>query len=205
MLAFACISPHPPLLLPHVGEPEEKKEVAPTIIALQKLGQKLARVKPDLVVISSPHQDWGLNVPLYFLTTNLEPNSYETQTIITGFESPQTHFESGKKIGQTFSDKRKVAWIASGDLSHRLAKEGPYGLHPSGPKFDRKLVELLEKKDVKEILSLDQEFVKSAGECGLRSICLMLGALAGSQTVWQPEILSYQAPFGVGYLVARLK
>ncbi|GAI58233.1 unnamed protein product, partial [marine sediment metagenome] len=44
-----------------------------------------------------------------------------------------------------------------------------------------------------------------AGECGLRSFCFLLGILEASGIAWQPEILSYQGPFGVGYLVANFK
>ena len=59
------------------------------------------------------------------------------------------------------------------------------------------------KKDIKGILNLDLDFVEAAGECGLRSILILLGALDGLN--WKPEILSYEAPFGVGYLVTNIK
>ena len=42
-----------------------------------------------------------------------------------------------------------------------------------------------------------------AGECGLRSIVIMLGIV--STLDWKVKILSYEAPFGVGYLVAEVK
>jgi aromatic ring-opening dioxygenase LigB subunit len=45
--------------------------------------------------------------------------------------------------------------------------------------------------------------VQSAGECGLRSIVILMGALDGLKV--KPEILSYEGPFGVGYLVASLE
>jgi len=44
-----------------------------------------------------------------------------------------------------------------------------------------------------------------AGECGLRSFCFLLGILEASGIDWQPEILAYEGPFGVGYLVANFK
>jgi len=61
----------------------------------------------------------------------------------------------------------------------------------------------LEKKDVKGILNIDPHLVEEAGECGYRSIIILLGALSGLS--WQPEILSYEGPFGVGYLVINFK
>lgn len=90
-------------------------------------------------------------------------------------------------------------------MSHRLREDGPYGFHPAGPRFDRKFIELLKDKDVEGILNLDPELVEEAGECGLRSFCMLLGALESTKTAWEPEVLSYEGPFGVGYLVANIR
>jgi AmmeMemoRadiSam system protein A len=49
-------------------------------------------------------------------------------------------------------------------------------------------------------MDLDEDLINRAGECGLRSIVIMLGALDGLDV--RPEVLSYEGPFGVGYLVA---
>ena len=106
---------------------------------------------------------------------------------------------------QILSNKLRFAWIASGDMSHRLKEDGPYGLHPSGPKFDKKLITLLKKKDIQGILNLPERFVEEAGECGLRSFSMLLGALEASKATWKLEILTYEGPFGVGYLVADIR
>lgn len=163
----------------------------------------LKKAKPDLVVISSPHTDWGFKVPLHFLAKDINPD--QVKRILTDASSPQNHFQEGQKISQSLPENQRIAWIASGDMSHRLKKDGPYGFHPSGPKFDQTFVNLLKKKDIKGILSLPEKLTEEAGECGLRSFCLALGALEGLKTEWQPEVLSYEGPFGVGYLVANLK
>lgn len=235
MLVFACISPHPPILLPNVGSPEDRAKVAKTIKALERLSTELAEVKPDIIIISSPHPDWGVEVPWHFLRAKLKVKSpklpaspaggqFKVQNyqeasskftiddlrltiypILTTLDSPRQHYEWGKQIAAGLPRALRGAWIASGDMSHRLREDGPYGLHPSGPKFDQKFIELLKKKDVEGILNLDPELVEEAGECGLRSFCLLLGALDALGVNWQPEILSYEGPFGVGYLVANLK
>lgn len=100
--------------------------------------------------------------------------------------------------------KLKIALIASGDLSHCLKHDGPYGFHPDGPKFDQEFIEALKHKNIKTILKLD-EIYPEANECGLRSFCFLLGILEASGINYQPEILSYECPFGVGYLVANFK
>lgn len=207
MLKFACIVPHPPIILPSVGSEDDRTQVKNTIEALENLGKKLKVANPDSIIISSPHPDWGFNVPLFFLAKNFKG---ETKTYLMGSESPQFYFEEGKKIfkSKVKDQESKVAIIASGDLSHYLKEEGPYGFNPDGPKFDRALIEYLKKKDIENFLKLDEYFPK-AGECGLRSFCFILGILearsASSGQAWQPEILSYEGPFGVGYLVANFR
>jgi aromatic ring-opening dioxygenase LigB subunit len=131
-------------------------------------------------------------------------NSTPVFPILTELSSPQQHFEFGRQIIQQVPTKTRVGWIASGDMSHRLTKDGPYGLHPSGPKFDKLFIELLKRKDIGQIINLPERLVEEAGECGLRSFCCLLGALEALRASWSPEILSYEGPFGVGYLVARL-
>jgi aromatic ring-opening dioxygenase LigB subunit len=202
MLVFACISPHPPIILPNVGSKDDRAKVKKTIEALEKLGKELAKIKPECIIITSPHPDWGFNVPLHFLAK--EVHGIEVKAHLTDFESPQVHFHRGKELIKNLKYIKKLVWVASGDMSHRLKEDGPYGLHPSGPKFDREFIERLKKKDVAGILNLPERLVEEAGECGLRSFCMLLGALEGAKINWKPEILSYEGPFGVGYLVTRL-
>jgi len=200
-IVFGAIAPHPPLLLPSVGSEEDRTKVKKTIKALENLGKKIKEVNPDSIIISSPHPDWGFNVPLFFLAQNFKG---ETNTYLIGMETPSFYFEEGKKVCQKLEKEKTYALIASGDLSHCLKVEGPYGFHPEGPKFDKALIEFLKKKDIESILNLDEMF-PNAGECGLRSFCFLLGILEKSKINWQPEILSYEGPFGVGYLVANFK
>ncbi len=205
-IVFACISPHPPIILPSVGSPEDRVQVKNTIESLEKLGKKLKEAKPDLIIISAPHPDWGFNVPLHFLAQDFKG---KIETVLMEVESPQFYFQEGKNLYRslcaagTRNDKR-YAIIASGDLSHCLKEDGPYGFHPDGPKFDKSLIEFLEKKDIESILKLD-EMYPEAGECGLRSFCFLLGILEESKTNWETEVLSHEGSFGVGYLVANFK
>jgi len=199
MISFACFSPHPPLLLPNIGSDKDKKKVKKTIDSLENLGRKLRDINPDQIIISSPHLDWGFNVPLYFLAKNFQG---EIKTYLIGLEFPEFYFKEGKNTYQKLDRNKRYALIASGDLSHCLKKEGPYGFQPDGPRFDKALIEYLRKKDIKNFLKLN-DYYPQAGECGLRSFCFLLGILEESRQEWRPEILSYEGPFGVGYLVAN--
>jgi len=68
---------------------------------------------------------------------------------------------------------------------------------------DEKIMELLKAGDSQSIVNMDTKLVEKAGECGFRSILILLGVLNNFN--YKTEILSYEAPFGVGYLVANLK
>jgi aromatic ring-opening dioxygenase LigB subunit len=199
-IEFACISPHPPILLPSVGKEKEKMKVKETIRSLKKLEEMLTKSRAEEIIISSPHPDWGFNVPLFFIAKDFKG---KIKKYLTGTKEPCFYFEQGKKIAKEMKNK-KYALIASGDLSHRLKEDGPYGFHSQGPKFDEALISYLKKKEIEKIKKLDEEFPE-AGECGLRSICFLLGILENSEIEWQPKILSYQKPFGVGYLVTNFK
>lgn len=197
-IVFAAISPHPPIILPSVGSKEDRLKVKNTIDALERLGEKLKKENPDEIIISSPHPDWGFNVPLFFLAKDFKG---KIKTYLSVLESPNDHFLKGKEVAKELNSEKKIALIASGDLSHRLKEDGPYGLNPQGPKFDKDLIEALKENDLKTILDLDDKYPEAA-ECGLRSFAFLLGVLEGSKIKYNPEILSYEGPFGVGYLVA---
>jgi aromatic ring-opening dioxygenase LigB subunit len=170
---------------------------------LDKLGKEFKEAKPDSIIISSPHADWGFNVPLFFLAKDFKG---EIINCLTDLEEPEFYFKKGREIYKTKikNQKSKFALIASGDLSHCLKEEGPYGFHPEGPRFEEDLIKALKDRNIEKIIKLNNIYPE-AGECGLRSICFLLGVLEESGLNWQPDILSYEGPFGVGYLVADFK
>jgi aromatic ring-opening dioxygenase LigB subunit len=203
-IVFAVISPHPPIILPSVGSQKDREQAKNTIGALEEAGEELRKSSPETIVVSSPHPDWGFRVPLFFLAKDFKG---KIETFLTGDETAEYYFKQGEKAYAEYDmqdTERRFGLIASGDLSHCLKADGPYGFNADGPKFDKELVGALKKKDVKKILRLD-DLYPEAGECGLRSICFVLGILEASGIDWQAEILSYEGPWGVGYLVAGFK
>ena len=145
--------------------------------------------------------DHGALVPLYFL--HKEGVSLPLVHFTFGLLPPKQLFAFGQAVRTALErQKRRAAIICSADLSHRLTPEGPYGYSPAGKEFDEKLVALIKKYDVAALLKLDPQLLEEAAECGYRSIIIGLGIL--NQDDVQPEILSYEGPFGVGYLVADL-
>jgi len=147
--------------------------------------------------------DHGIMVPLHFLTCQQE-NPFKVLPIAYSEQDRATHFTFGQIIRDVIKEyPERVGVIASGDLSHRLISGAPAGFSKEGKIFDKKLVNDLKKNKFKDILYYDEEFIEDAGECGYRSILILSGILDGSDA--NPEFLSYEGPFGVGYLVLNYK
>ncbi len=148
--------------------------------------------------------DHGALVPLHYLI-NEKDAGYNPKLIHMSYSMLPInyHFHFGEVIGRVLQGAPKViSFIASGDLSHRVTPDAPAGYSPQGRLFDRQLVDFVKRKNVKGILDFDQSFVEEAGECGLRSIVVLMGIL--SDLRWEVKTASYEAPFGVGYMVASI-
>ncbi|BCN31847.1 AmmeMemoRadiSam system protein A [Anaeromicropila herbilytica] len=140
--------------------------------------------------------DHGTMVPLYFI--NQDYTEYKLVRIGLSGESYIAHYTLGEYIKKVSDDlNRKVVLIASGDLSHKLTEEGPYGYQKEGPEYDQKVMEIMSSGDFMELFHLEESFCDKAAECGHRSFLIMAGAL--DQTAVKAEKLSYEGPFGVGY------
>lgn len=145
--------------------------------------------------------DHGALIPLYFVTRHYSSFSL-IRISIAGLPLEQLYL-FGHLIQEAVSKSdKKAVFIASGDLSHRLKEDGPYGFASEGPQFDEQLGEAIKDADFKRLITMDEMFCQRAGECGLRSFIIMGGALNGHQI--KTNILSYEGPFGVGYMVAEL-
>ena len=154
-------------------------------------------------VIREKNLDYGTMVPLFFLTQKLEEPPFVIPLTFTSL-SWLMHFGFGKALG-TFLNRQEesIAIVASADLSHRLTENSPAGFSPYGTKFDCALIDLLKKNEVQKILNLNPDFCDEAGECGLRSIIVALGAISELKSSFKQ--LSYESPTGIGHLVGEWK
>ena len=145
--------------------------------------------------------DHGTMVPLYFI--DKEYSHYKLIHITYGLLPGEELYQFGKCVQEALEGvENNAVIIASGDLSHKLTEDAPAGYHHNAKDFDRKLLGLLETGKTEELLEMDPCLIEQAGECGLRSILIMLGVLDGYDIT--TNILSYEGPFGVGYGVARI-
>lgn len=74
---------------------------------------------------------------------------------------------------------RSIVIIGSGDLSHKLKEDGPYGFQKEGPEYDARIMDVMGRAAFSELFDFSEEFCDRAAECGHRSFTIMAGALDG--------------------------
>jgi AmmeMemoRadiSam system protein A/AmmeMemoRadiSam system protein B len=182
---------------------------APTVTINAELDDELldeiTRTAADqqLIVmrISGPDLDHGTAVPLYFLLRN----GWRGKVIALGYNflPNSDHVQFGRCIRDAIQKTgRRTAFLASGDLSHRLTPGAPAGYHSDAHLFDEQVVDAIHSCVTERIVNIDQKLRRTAGECGYRSLLVAIGATQDLDS--RCEVISYEAPFGVGYLVAQL-
>lgn len=140
--------------------------------------------------------DHGVMVPLYFVNKYLQGCRF-VRIGLSGLSQAE-HYRAGMLIEKAAVRLgRRTVVIASGDLSHRLKEDGPYGYREEGPAYDREIMRTMGNAAFGELLDYPESFCEKAGECGHRSFTMMAGCLDGKAV--KAEKLSYQGPFGVGY------
>lgn len=253
----AFVVPHPPIILPEVGRGEEEK-IAKSIEAYERVAEEIAEIKPETIIISSPHApyyqdafyladaprargnlrafgigdveeevlidqelcdeivrasedlpiyyskkgaknlDHGTLIPLRFIKARYQ--DFKIIRLGISVLPAETHYQLGMSIKSAVKKLgRNCAYIASGDLSHVLKSEGPYGYREAGPVFDKKIVDILRRAAFDELLNISRAEAEEAAQCGLGSFQIMAGFLNGEKV--KAEEYSYEGPFGVGYAV----
>ncbi len=226
----AYMVPHPPMIVPDIGRGSEK-QVEKTIRAYEAVADEIADLKPETIIISSPHSvlyadyfhvspgkeakgdfgrfgaghvsfretydaelsgticslaetrgfpagtlgerdkhlDHGTMVPLYFT----EQKYRDFRLIRLGLSglSLADHYAFGQIIREAVEQTgRRIVYIASGDLSHKLQEYGPYGFAPEGPEYDRRIMDVCGRGAFGELFDFEESFCDKAAECGHRSL-----------------------------------
>src|SRR2546423_14146544 len=168
---------------------------------LNEITRSAASEKLIVMRIRGQDLDHGTAVPLYFL----QHNGWNGKVVALGYSflPNEDHLRFGRCIRSAIAKVgRRVAFVASGDLSHRLKPDAPAGYNPNAHLFDEEVVEAIHSGAPDQIVNIDQDLRRAAGECGYRSMLVALGMIQGTDK--STEVISYEAPFGVGYLVAQL-
>ena len=149
-----------------------------------------------------PSLDHGTIVPLYFIMQKYR-NFRLVRLGISGISLAE-QYRFGMLVQQAAEQlNRRVVYVASGDLSHKLKEDGPYGFDSHGPEYDALLEKVCANADLGELLSFDPVLLKKVAECGHRSFVIMAGALDRKSV--EAHWLSHQGVTGVGYGVCTFR
>ena len=253
----AFMVPHPPMIVPEVGRGSEK-QIKSTIEAYERVADEIAALKPDTIIISSPHSllyadyfhispgkeangsfvefgapevrfnvkydeefvdyvsmkanesgfpagtlgekkkqlDHGTMVPLWFILKKYSDFKL-VRTGLSGLDLVK-HYEYGMMLKEAADSlERRVVYVASGDLSHKLQDYGPYGFAKEGPEYDKRIMDVCSNARFEELFDFDETFCDKAAECGHRSFVIMAGALDGVSV--KATQLVHEDVTGVGY------
>jgi AmmeMemoRadiSam system protein A/AmmeMemoRadiSam system protein B len=145
--------------------------------------------------------DHGALVPLWFLAEA----GWTGPTVVLSLNYPD---EGGlTSLGEAIAAaaktlQRRVGFIASGDMSHRLTANAPCGFHPQAHRFDESFIRLIRGGHYRSLQNLDQDLRELAAEDAVDSTLVAAAAVGWSSA--GHEVLNYEGPFGVGYGVAIL-
>ena len=181
--------------------PKSSFSISVDLDLLHEISKSAFEYDYEVTMLQARNLDHGSAVPLYFLLEN----GWSGKVVVLGYSflSNRDHLSFGTCISKAISQTdRRVAFIASGDLSHRLKPDAPAGYNPKAHHFDDQVVEALRHNSLGKILNIDDQLRRLAGECGYRSLLVAIGALESVSP--ECDVISYEAPFGVGYLVAQI-
>jgi len=185
------------------GDLVTKVEWKPAMMLMDRLREDFKKTDFKMVMTSAENLDYGTAVPLYYLTRHIPAVKVIPITPSSKLDL-KTHYDFGKKMKEEImASTSRIAIIASADLSHRAGEKSPEGMSAEGIAFDEKIQEILRERNPIGVLDINDAWLDEAGTCSGRALAMMFGILDGVQH--EVEILSYEKPFGVGYLVASVR
>lgn len=185
------------------GDLVTKAEWKPAMMLMDRFREDFKKSDFQVALSSNEKLDYGTSVPLYYLTQHIPDVKVLPMMPSTKLDM-KTHYDFGKKMKEEImASVERVAVIASADLSHRVSEKSPEGMSPKGIAFDEKIMEIIKESNPIGILDIDDAWLEEASTCSARVLAMTFGVMDGVHH--EAEILSYEKPLGVGYLVASAR
>jgi aromatic ring-opening dioxygenase LigB subunit len=147
-----------------------------------------------------PKLDHGALVPLHFV----QEAGWRGPTLLLAFPGEPTDAAAmGEAVAEAAARTgKRGAFLASGDMSHRLIPGAPAGHDPRAREFDAAFVERIQAGDLRGAVAIDPALRELAAEDVVDSVAVAAGATGWSSA--RHRFLAYEGPFGVGYCEAVL-
>ena len=229
MLVAAAVCPQTPLLVPEVasGAAEDLADVrSASFDAVKALGAQ----QPDLVIAAAPGGAQGARAVRFGGTfrrfgVDLEVGDDVEGELCVGLlvgrwlldgafpaaVPAREGWEIGEsteplecaRIGRELAARaERVALLIMGDGSARRGLKAPGYLDERAVPFDDEVARALAAADTRALAAIDPTAASDLMAAGRAPWQVLAGAVSGSRLPWRGELLSYRAPFGVGYFAA---
>lgn len=107
----------------------------------------------------------------------------------------------GRSLRAAVSDSgRRVAFVASADMAHRHASDGPYGFDPAAAECDRRVMREVRTGAFQELLTYDTEWLGRAFTDAIEPLLILHGLTEADRL--RGEVISYEVPTYFGLLCA---
>ena len=183
--------------------PVDRRLASEIVVAIGAAGVPVAAVSygaNDTAAAVFP-MDWGTQVPLHFMGGRDDPPKPIVMVAPARDLPWDAHVAAGRAIAKTAdASEKRVALIASCDHGHAHDANGPYGYSPASKEFDDRVVDLVKRDALDELLRFDSAFVAEAKADSFWQMLMLHGALRGGG--WRGEFLTYEAPTYFGMLCA---
>ena len=210
------VSPHSPFLPEAFGVWEGSRLTgsmerfqAPDVSLSLNVSTELAEAIVDVATrmelpVGRLLRDWqldrGVTVPSLFLLRTDEVNVVPVSISMLGWDE---HWLFGTAIANAAQQvDGETVIVASSNLSHRVTPDAPHGFSKLGAEFDEMVKDAFVRGRLRDLLDVPSQLPREASECGFAPLLVLGGAFDGRAV--NGRVLSYEAPFGIGYLVAEV-
>jgi aromatic ring-opening dioxygenase LigB subunit len=144
--------------------------------------------------------DWATQIPIHFMGGRSSPAIPIVMIAPARDLSWDLHLAAGRAIAKAAAESgKRVALVASCDHGHAHDPKGPYGYSPASKIFDDRVVDLVKRNALGELLSFEPQFVSDAKADSFWQMLMLHGAIGDR---WRANFLSYEAPTYFGMLCA---
>lgn len=194
------IEPKARITLEAVGDLTDKFEFSADIGLGHRL-KEIVETKIPVDLVSRKIDDYGIALPLCYLQNLKSASNVRVLPVsISSNFNKESLYVFGKHIKEKlFSLNNRYGVLAVGDLAHGLNEEKK--ISSAGIKFDNFIVSAIKSKNLQAGLKIDDELIKKAQQSAYNPFLVLSGIL--DEIRFDLSILSYEHPFGAGFLVAH--
>ncbi len=183
------------------GDFSTKKDLEGDIVLAHRIQKESEENGKPIRIIDKPVLNHGVGIPAHLLTEGMK--NLKVVPLYCSEASLEEHWTWGNRIKEAvLKSNKRIAVMTSADLSHKLDKKSPAGYSPKASGLDQKIINHIQNKKIPELLRFDPEVFEETATEGIKSIIVLGGVL--DKMDYKPKLLSYEHPFGAGYMVLKM-